>query len=214
MANFSTHLTVAAAGSLTATAVVMQATQVTQPEALLLFLLGLFAGILPDIDSDHSIPAKLLFTILSFATGIAVVFLYSGKLTVALLLLLAGVAALSVRFLLCPLFAATTEHRGLFHSVPVALLFGLAVFYAGVYLLGWQTSFGWLAAAFVAGGYMVHLLLDELYSVDFTGANLKGSFGSAFTIFSRRAWLSYLMLYAAVGAGMIWLPFPRHLLAV
>ncbi|ATX80910.1 LexA-binding, inner membrane-associated putative hydrolase [Mariprofundus ferrinatatus] len=212
MANFRTHLTVAAAGSLAATAVVMQTSHTDHMEALLLFLLGLHAGILPDIDSDHSIPAQLLFTILSFVTAIAVVFLYYDKLLIVPLLFAAGVAALAVRFLLCPLFAATTEHRGLFHSLPAALLFGMATFSAGIHLFAWQISFAWLAAGFVSGGYLLHLLLDEFYSVDFTGAVLKESFGSALTLFSGKAWLSYLLLYAAVGIGAMQLPLPGQLL--
>ncbi|ATX78483.1 LexA-binding, inner membrane-associated putative hydrolase [Mariprofundus aestuarium] len=211
MANFRTHLTVSAAASLAATAVVMQAEPLTQMEALLLFLLGLHAGLLPDIDSDHSIPTRLLFTIFSFATAIAVLFLFYTELSLIPLLLLALLAALSVRFILYPLFAATTEHRGLFHSVPAALLFGMALFFAGDRLFGWQAEFAWLAAGFVSGGYLLHLLLDEIYSVNFIGATVKDSFGTALTLFSRRSWFSYMLLYAAVGIA-VWVASPAQLL--
>jgi len=34
-------------------------------------------------------------------------------------------------------------------------------------------------AAAVAGGYLSHLILDEIYSVDITGLKIKSSFGSA-----------------------------------
>jgi len=210
MANFRTHLSIAAAGSLTATAVALQAAPLSQMEALLLFLLGLHAGLLPDVDSDHSIPTRLLFTIFSFATAIAVVFLCYAELSLIPLILLALLAALSVRFILFPLFAATTEHRGLFHSVPAALLFGMALFFAGDHFFGWQTDFAWLAAAFVSGGYLLHLLLDEIYSVNFIGVTVKDSFGTALTLFSRRSWISYMLLYAAVTIA-VWMAPPLQL---
>jgi len=82
----------------------------------------------------------------------------------------------------------------------------------GIHLLGWALHFAWLAAAFVCGGYLIHLLLDELYSVNFMGSTLKKSFGSALTLFNRSSWLSYLLLYAIVGAGFYLLPMPNHLI--
>ncbi|NWF38909.1 hydrolase [Mariprofundus sp. NF] len=210
MANFRTHLTVAAAGALSATALVMQTVPISQMQALLLFLLALHAGLLPDVDSDHSIPARILFTILSFATAIAVIFHYYTSLNLLPLLVSSLLAALFVRLVLLPLFAATTEHRGLFHSVPMALLFGIGSLFAGHYLLGWQVSFAWLAAAFVTGGYLLHLLLDELYSVNFIGASIKTSFGTALTLFSSQSWRSYMLLYAAVGYGLWIAPLPQQ----
>ncbi|NWF37442.1 metal-dependent hydrolase [Mariprofundus sp. KV] len=210
MANFRTHLTVAAAGALSATALVMQAGVISHMQALLLFLLALHAGLLPDIDSDHSIPARILFTILSVATAVAVIFLCYTALSLLPLLALSLLAALFVRLLLLPLFAATTEHRGLFHSLPMALLFGMATLFSGHHLLGWAAAFAWLAAAFVAGGYLLHLLLDELYSVNFLGASIKASFGSALTLFSSQSWRSYLFLYGAVIYGLWMAPLPQQ----
>ena len=207
MANFRTHLTVAATADVIATAVVMQTLPISPMQGLLLFLLGLQAGLLPDIDSDHSIPARWLFTMLSIATAVAVVFQYHATLALFDLMLLALFAALLVRFALLPLFAATTEHRGLFHSLPMALLLGIITLHAGFALLDWQSGYAWLGAVFVSGGYLLHLLLDELYSVNFIGMSIKGSFGTALTLFSREAWFSYTLLYAAVGCGF-WLAPP------
>jgi len=208
MANFRTHLTVATAGSLAATALVLQTGAISHVQALLLFLLALHAGLLPDIDSDHSIPARILFTILSVATAVAVLFLYYTDLSLLPLLATSLLAALFVRLVLLPLFAAATEHRGLFHSLPMALLFGMATLFSGHHLLGWTAAFAWLAAAFVAGGYLLHLLLDELYSVNFLGASIKVSFGSGLTLFSTQRWPSYLLLYGAVGVGLWLAPLP------
>jgi len=69
-------------------------------------------------------------------------------------------------------------------------------------------NLAWLAAAFVGGGYLLHLLLDEIYSVDLMGGSFKQSFGSALTLFNTSAWGSYLLLYLAVVFALAFAPFP------
>jgi len=208
MASFQTHIAVAASGSLTASAICLETGLINQPQALALFSLGILAGILPDIDSDHSIPTRLVFNILSFAVAISAILIFQGQMNLFYLLGLALMSALSVRYVVYTLFARVTEHRGLFHSVPAALLFGLASFALAYDVLSLPINLAWLVAAFVSGGYILHLLLDELYSVNFIGATMKKSFGSALTFFSRSSWVSYLLLYAAVGLGLYVLPLP------
>jgi membrane-bound metal-dependent hydrolase YbcI (DUF457 family) len=209
MANFQTHLTVAAAGSMTATAVCVQTGIVSHPEALLLLSLGTLAGILPDIDSDHSVPTRLVFNIISFAVATAALFALQGKVHLILMLGISLLGALFVRYIVYALFAGITEHRGLFHSLPAALLFGLMTVSVGIHMLDWSLHFAWLAAAFVSCGYLLHLMLDEMYSVNFMNSTLKQSFGSALTLFNRSSWVSYLLLYAVVGASFYLLPTPK-----
>jgi len=210
MANFQTHLTVAAGGSIAATAVCVQSGMVDHNQGLLLVALGTLAGILPDIDSDHSVPTRLVFNVISFAVATATLFALQGQVSLLYLLGISLLSALFVRYIAYAIFAGITEHRGLFHSLPAALLFGLATISIGIHVLGWSLSFAWLAASFVSGGYLLHLLLDEIYSVNFMGSTLKKSFGSALTLFSRSSWLSYLMLYALVGTGFYLLPTPPN----
>jgi len=208
MASFRTHLTVAAVVSASAATLCVQAALFALPEALMLAALGTAAGILPDVDSDHSIPTRLVFNLLS--GGVAALFLivYAGHLHLLMLLALAAASAVGVRYILYPIFAAITVHRGLFHSLPAALLLALCTASLGLYVLHWSISFSWLTACFVCGGYLVHLLLDELYSVDFMGRGLKSSFGSALTVFSFSSWLSYSLMYLAVVVGFNIVPLP------
>jgi hypothetical protein len=44
--------------------------------------------------------------------------------------------------------------------------------------------------------------------VDLMGGAFKQSFGSALTLFSTSAWVSYLFLYLAVGLGFAFTPLP------
>jgi len=210
MATFQTHLTVAAGGSIAAMAVTVQTGMVDHTQGLVLVALGTLAGILPDIDSDHSVPTRLVFNIFSFAAAIAAIFLFQRQFNPVYLLGIVLLCALFIRYIAYMLFAGITEHRGLFHSFPAALLFGLATASIGIHVAEWSLNFAWLAATFVCAGYLAHLLLDEIYSVNFMGGTLKKSFGSALTLYTRSSWPLYLLLYAIVGTGFYLLPMPKN----
>jgi len=206
MASFQTHIAVAGAASLAGAGICMQSGLASDSQALLLLVLGSMAGILPDVDSDHSISIRMVFGLLAFATAAALVFAFMGKQPLPVLLLLALLGVAVVRMVLYPAFAHMTVHRGLFHSIPAALLAGLLAILSGAWLLGWHARFCWLAGLFVSGGYLLHLLLDEMYSVNLAGHRLKASFGSALTLFSVREWQGYVVLYIAVLLGFVLLP--------
>jgi len=53
-------------------------------------------------------------------------------------------------------------------------------------LLGRDDSVAWLGAAFMGVGYLTHLILDELYSVDVMDTRIKSSFGTALKLFDYR----------------------------
>jgi len=214
MASFRTHISVAVLGSAAASVLCVQAGWVNQPQALILLALGSLAGILPDVDSDHSVPTRLLFKVLSIAVAILVLICFEGEMSFVSLLALSLASALSVHYVIYPVFASVTAHRGLFHSLPAALILGLATAGICLYLFGWDLNLSWLAACFTCGGYLLHLILDELYSVNFMGQSLKASFGSALTLFSVSSWFSYLLLYLLVGAGFYVMPLPQMLSAL
>ena len=210
MASFQTHLYTAAVGSLGATALCLQSGAINPTEALILISIGTLAGILPDVDSDPSVPTRILFNLIGFVVAVSVLISLQGHMHAMLLFGLSLAGGLLVRYVIYPVFTSITEHRGLFHSLPAAILLALATLSTGLHILNWPLDFTWLAAAFAGGGYMLHLLLDELFSVDFMGRRLKQSFGSALTLFSSSAWLSYLFLYALAVAGLRLLPMPFH----
>jgi hypothetical protein len=90
--------------------------------------------------------------------------------------LAAGAAYVAIRYGLRNVFRHLTVHRGMFHSIPAMLLAGLAVYH-----LHFDPHPG--ARHFLAGGVMVgflsHLVLDEVCSVDLRGARVNKAFGSA-----------------------------------
>jgi hypothetical protein len=78
----------------------------------------------------------------------------------------------------------------------------------------------WVAGLMVGLGYLTHLCLDEIYSVDIFNTRMRRSFGTALKPFSFSDPVSTLLMGTAV-AGLTWiapapalprLPPPRELM--
>jgi hypothetical protein len=186
MADFKTHLSVA--GTLSgALAVGCLQTGLAEPkDALLFFTMGTVGGVLPDIDSDHSIPASILFSCLAILAAFFSVFSKIGVYSIAESILLWIVVFVIVRYLVFQLFKRFTVHRGVFHSLLAAVFFCFlsTIVLHDVFAL--PGALAWLSGCFIVVGYLIHLLLDELYSVDMMGVRLKKSFGTALKPISFR----------------------------
>ena len=141
------------------------------------------AGMLPDLDSDSGKPVKEMFSFLAAVSGI-IFFHRLGAGDIEMRMLLAGGMYLLVRFGLSFLVKRLTVHRGMFHSIPAALIASFAAYLA----FGYMDHRGALAmAGGVFIGFMSHLLLDEIYAVDFRGLRPKFNqfAGSALKFFSK-----------------------------
>ena len=90
MADFKGHLVGASLVSgIAATALAMGS---ALPESTILgfFSLGVVGGLLPDIDSDNSIPIRIGFNVLSVIAAFLLVFSFTDQLSLIELLLLGG----------------------------------------------------------------------------------------------------------------------------
>jgi membrane-bound metal-dependent hydrolase YbcI (DUF457 family) len=135
------------------------------------FGLTTLGGLLPDLDSDSGVPVRELFGIAAF---LAPLLMYGrlaeeGLSTEQRVVVLAGVY-LFVRYILSGVFKRWTVHRGMFHSIPALLISGLTVFLT--YPNRDVTLRIYLAVG-VMIGFLSHLVLDELYSVDFMGVGIR-----------------------------------------
>ena len=197
MADFKTHLSVA--GTLSGVlAIGCLHTGLAEPkEALLFFALGTVGGILPDIDSDHSIPVNILFSCLATLAAFFSVFSKIGTFSIVESVLLWGVVFVIVRYLVFELFKRFTVHRGVFHSLLAAVFFCFlsATLLHDIFAL--TSALAWFSGCFILFGYVIHLLLDELYSVDMMGVRLKKSFGTALKPVSFRYVKASIALIAA-----------------
>lgn len=200
MANFKTHLQVASIGSGLACSLFYTSGHLSEGEAFLCWIMGTLGGILPDIDSDNSHSLGILFGAFSIiACGFtAVAWIHTWPLVWvwgACVLVYLGVQ-FGVRYV----FARFTAHRGIFHSLLACLLFMFLAASGGV-LLGASSTVSWFLAIFLGFGYCVHLLLDEMFGVDFMNVEIKRSFGSAFKLFDyKNARTSGLMAVVVVAA--------------
>lgn len=206
MADFRTHLGVAAAGGAVVAHGGWQSGLWEAWQALPLLALVTFGGILPDIDADRSKAIRLIFNLLAVPAVVAGVLLLQSRLTPGALVLASGGLYLGVRYLAGALFARFTVHRGLWHSLLAGVLCGLVTAALSHRLFLQPDRLAWAHGLAITLGFVLHLLLDELYSVDLTGARLKRSFGTALKPLDWRSpGNSLVMLLAAVNL-LPWLP--------
>jgi membrane-bound metal-dependent hydrolase YbcI (DUF457 family) len=184
MANFSTHFNVAAAvGGISATGF-YYAHLASKDEATAYFVATIIGGILPDIDSNHSTPIKIMQYILANLISFFVLFSYIGKYPILNLLLIWGISYSLVMGAFW-VFKKLTNHRGMFHSVPAGVIFWFVTTLGLYYLMKYPLIESWYFGMFIFIGFITHLTLDEVYSVDVTGARMKKSFGTALKFFNK-----------------------------
>ena len=184
MANFQTHFNVASFVSAVGAGTMYYSGLVDKPEATLLFAGGIIGGILPDIDSDNSTPTKIMQYIFANLISFFVLFKYIGVYPIGNLLLIWIGSFVSVMGLFY-LFKKFTSHRGMFHSIPAGLVFWFSFSLLFYYVFHYNYVISWYFGMFVFLGYITHLTLDEIYSVDISGARMKKSFGTALKLWSK-----------------------------
>lgn len=150
-----------------------------------------FSGMLPDLDSDYGVPLR---EAMAFTAALAPMLLIGHFQKLGLShdgMALAAVGLyLGVRFGVTRLIRRFTVHRGMFHSIPAMLIFGgLAFLVAGTSPLEVRCY----KAGGVMGGCFSHLLLDEIYSVEWKGGRwrLKKSFGTAIKFWGDDMWSNF-----------------------
>ena len=124
---------------------------------------------------------------------------------------MAAATYLGIRYALLSAFDRFTSHRGIFHSVLTAIFFCLLMVCIACYLLRWDILHAWLSGLFIGFGFIVHLLLDEIYSVDLSNKRMKKSFGTALKLYSYRD-ITSSVLMATCTLALVWItPQPQAL---
>ena len=210
MADFNTHLLGAAAVSGLAATVLVMTGMFPHQAVIGYFVLGVIGGLLPDLDSPTSIPIRIAFAVVAVVAGFLVVFTFGRRYSLVELVILWFGCFLFIRYGLFNLFDRVTAHRGLIHSIPAGIGFGLLAILLAFYVFKASATHAWLCGTFVTLGFIVHLLLDEFYSVDLSGRKLlKSSFGTALSLGSLSQPVGTAALYLAVVALFLLCPSPR-----
>ena len=146
------------------------------------------SGMLPDLDSDSGVPIR---ESMAFAAAVVPMFLLHRfqhiELTYDMIILVGGVTYLFIRFVIAELLKRYTVHRGMFHSIPAAIIFAEIGF---LLCASDDVHMRYYKAGGVLLGVLSHLLLDELYSIEWHRGRLrlKKSSGTAFKLWGRSLW--------------------------
>lgn len=218
MANFRTHIGLGVVVGVAFIAMGLLYSLFSAPEYIVWIFLAVIVGsFLPDLDLDGGVPFQILFGILSAGfAGLAFLSVYQeGEGEVVALAATPILVFLTVRFVGGYIFEKFTNHRGIFHSVPAALLFGLVVIWI-FHMLSMLEGKELYVGLAVTSGYLGHLILDEIYSsIDIKGHSIfpKKSHGNAlkFKSSSKMATFSFYALILFLAAT---LPEARQILEI
>jgi hypothetical protein len=204
MANFTTHIAVGTVVSGALATLTLAADVVDQQSLVAVTLAGVVGSILPDIDLKDSRPSRALFSGLAVFFSFAVLFSCASRYSIAELWILWLGTLVGVRYGVHAVFHQIAIHRGIWHSILATVFCALVTAIVFKYLMGFHEGIAWLGAGFLAIGYLTHLVLDELYSVDVMDTRIKASFGTALKLADLNNWRhSVAMAVATAGLVMI-----------
>lgn len=204
MANFTTHIGVGTVVSGALATLTLAADVIDHQSLIAVTLAGVLGSILPDIDLKDSRPSRALFSGLAIFFSFAVLFSCASRYSIAELWILWLGTLVGVRYGLHAIFHEIAVHRGVWHSLLATVFTGLLAALAFKYILGTYDGIAWLGAGFLAIGYLTHLILDEIYSVDVMDTRIKASFGTAIKIADFSNWRhSAAMAVCTVAAAMV-----------
>ena len=196
MANFKTHVAIAAIGLVVPVSFLFLLRKNIYL-SILMAVIGMIGGILPDIDSEQSKSKNIIFTMLTVLSFFMVLLCSLVHFNIIRSILLSLGAAILINFVGKKVMSIIFKHRGIIHSIPMAILLSLLLFVL-IKILSNNEIVAWFGFLFLVYGFLIHLILDELFAVDLIGRRLKKSFGSALSIISLNNIVGYICLYASI----------------
>lgn len=223
MANFATHVGVAVGVGASLATGLTALGYISWDVGLNLLFFFVFGTLLPDIDVDNAKPIRWVFSLFAL---FAALLTFSALSTASLSHFMPSASAqptwiafvgallvwLFIRYPLSKLFQKITRHRGLAHSLIVGLLWSLGWLHFAHWQFSGDTLVFWLQSLALLGGFLLHLTLDELYSIDIEGIRIKRSFGTAMKLLDRRFMSGSIAVIILNGIMIYALPNPEVLL--
>lgn len=182
MASFREHISVSSMLGIGFGVVSGTALGYSPAEAAVAGVLTGIGGMLPDLDSPTARPGQEIFSLTAAIVPLVMVghVLKWSQLpatTEVMILLMIGMYV-TIRYGLATLVTKVSVHRGMFHSLP-AMMIAAEI----IYLVYPNPApfVKLLMGGGVALGFLSHLMLDEVYSIGWSGPipKLKKSFGTA-----------------------------------
>jgi membrane-bound metal-dependent hydrolase YbcI (DUF457 family) len=207
VANFKTHFVTTALASGALSSAFLTLEMFDKSQAMVAFAVGTLAGLAPDVDADNSKPLNIAFTVIAIIISFFTMFAQAGSLSIVEMLLFWLFVFFIVRFVFMLVFQMLTKHRGIFHSIPMALFLSQITVLIFHYFYQVPAHIAYLYAVFFLFGYVLHFLLDELVSVNLFGLYVKRSLGTALKFFDKETPILYLLLY--FGTISLWFFLPE-----
>ena len=202
MADFKTHMSVStAAGVLYAIA----GSQSGMPLTTCLLAGGLcsVSGMLPDLDSESGRPLREASTLAAALVPMLMVDRFQRMgLNHEPMVLAAALVYITIRFVVTEVFRRFTVHRGMWHSLPAAAIVGMVSF---LVMSSEDISLRMFKTMAVVLGFVSHLVLDEIWSVDFRKGQyqFKSSYGTALKLWGNSAWANYATYFKVAILGFL-----------
>lgn len=202
MANFKTHISTSTTLGVIYGVGGYALFQLSIPHCLVAGALCSVAGMLPDLDSDSGIPQREMLSFISVLIPMLMLRrLEALGFDKEMMVFTAGVFYVVIRFGLGWVFKRFTKHRGMWHSIPAAMIAGMVTF---LVCLSPELEVRFFKAWAVVVGFVSHLILDEIYAVDWQGKEIrvKRSFGTAMKLFSSSTYAN-ITTYAKLGVLIV-----------
>lgn len=175
---------------------------------------GLFCaigGLLPDLDSHSGVPVREMFNLAATVVPLVLLrrLIASGLSMEEMFLIYFGLYFF-IRFVAGKIFRRLCVHRGMFHSVPAMLIAGQLTYLAYHHPNPAVRIFMALGTML---GFLSHLVLDEMCSVDFNGVvpKLNQFAGTAVKFYSKSIVATVFTYMQLFGLGyLVYLDFTNR----
>lgn len=183
MANFHTHIGASTLLGVGYGAVAHFYFDISLAHSLVAAALCSIAGMLPDLDHKLGIPLRETLNFVAVLVPMLMMPRFTELgLTSEQLVFVALISYVLIRFVGGAIFRKFTKHRGMWHSIPAAATAGMLTY---IICLSPEQDIRMMKSWAVVLGFLLHLLLDEIYSVDLIGRRLKKSSGTAIKFFGN-----------------------------
>ncbi len=204
MAGYRTHLTWSAAAGVGLGFCARHIYGVSLPQSVLGGVLCALGGVLPDVDSDNSTAYQRCMGTIAGSFAIILAsrlgdFIREPEAVIT-------VSALFYFFIfygIGSIVKRLTAHRGMCHSIPFGIIAGEIIFI----LSSGDTGLRLFKSGAIFLGVLVHLTLDEIYSLEVGGKSgrqkrslvrVKNSFGTGLKLIDYKHMKSTICFYVAV----------------
>ena len=213
MANLQQHLIASSAIGIVGSSFMVLNSNADYSDFYTYTLASIIGGLIPDLDSDDDNAATTIFSIAGiFISSYILIWLLPSLYKIDVpysyvsTIIIFALGIIFSRFGLYNIFKKYTQHRGIWHSIPMCIIISSALLLSLYYILGYSKAESINISWFIFISYLVHLLLDEVVRKDFMNNNCNKGFGNAMTIFSWKHKLYYGVSWSVAIILLISLP--------